>query len=222
MSVILKDPEYDNEFNGNITTFQLPTDYLHLLNCKAEISGSDVTKNRCEDNITTKTDIVNCYRLTANLEGGILNNYYNKPSHKRPYYYIIQRTNYDDFIKEDNVGYLPEYSPVKEGETPIYRFYDLKGRFDRTSNQSPLFIEIHLGDSNYKVNRIQLTYLRSPMYVSMTQEELLSIDDETQVLEFPDYVCYEIINIFVKLLLENAGDPRLSTVMPINQSIAVN
>lgn len=221
MSVILKDPEYDNEFNGNITTFKLPTDYLHLLNCKAEISGSNVDKNRCGDKITTKTNIVNCYRLTANLEGGILNNYYNKPSHKRPYYYIIQRTNHDDFIKNNEEGYSPVYSPVKEGETPTYRFYDLKERFDRTSHQSPLFIEIHLGDSDYVVNRIQLTYLRSPMYVSMTQEDLLSVEDNTQVLEFPDYVCYEIINIYVRLLLENASDPRLSTVTPINQSIAV-
>lgn len=222
MSVILKDPEYDNEFNGNITTFKLPTDYLHLLNCKAEVSGSDVAKNRCGDTSITKTNIVNCYRLTANLEGGILNNYYNKPSHKRPYYYIIQRTNYDDFIKNNEEGYSPVYSPVpKEDETQIYRFYDLKERFDRTSHQSPLFIEIHLGDSDYVVNRIQLTYLRSPMYVSMTQEDLLSVEDNTQVLEFPDYVCYEIINIYVRLLLENASDPRLSTVTPINQSIAV-
>jgi len=59
------------------------------------------------------------------------------------------------------------------------------------------------------------------MYVSMTQEDLLAVEDNTQVLEFPDYVCYEIINIYVKLLLENASDPRLNTNMPINQSIAV-
>jgi hypothetical protein len=38
-------------------------------------------------------------------------------------------------------------------------------------------------------------------------------------LEFPDYVCYEIINIFTRLLMENSGDPRLSTVVPINQTI---
>ena len=78
MAVILDDGDQENEWNGNITTFKLPLDYLHLLNCKAEVSGSDITKNRCGDNITTKTNIVNCYRLTANLEGGILNNYYNK------------------------------------------------------------------------------------------------------------------------------------------------
>lgn len=69
------------------------------------------------------------------------------------------------------------------------------------------------------VDKVQLTYLRSPMYVSMTQEELYDEADNTQVLEFPDYVCYEIINIFTRLLMENSGDPRLSTVVPINQTI---
>lgn len=59
------------------------------------------------------------------------------------------------------------------------------------------------------------------MYVSMTQNQILELEDNTQVLEFPDYVCYEIINIYVRLLLENAGDPRLQTNVPINQSIAV-
>ena len=168
-------------FNGNITTFDLPDDYLHLLNCKARISNKKIIKNRCEDKELTVSNLVNCSRLTANLDGGITGNYYNKPSHRKPYYYII----------------------------------------NRSSDQSNPSIEIHLGESKYTVDEVQLTYLRSPKYVSMTQEDLLSVEDNTQVLEFPDYVCYEIINIYVRLLLENASDPRLSTVTPINQSIAV-
>lgn len=226
---VLDSSNKSNEFGDNIFTFELPDDYLHLLNCKAEVSGSNVTSNRCGNITTNKTTAVNCFRLTANLDGGIMNNYYNKPSHKKPYYYIVNRNDNDTIIidnsnkgSDPDYGYSPVYNPeIKEGETPTYRFYDLKERFDRTSHQSPLFIEIHLGDSDYVVNRIQLTYLRSPMYVSMTQEDLLAVEDNTQVLEFPDYVCYEIINIYVKLLLENASDPRLSTVTPINQSIAV-
>lgn len=59
------------------------------------------------------------------------------------------------------------------------------------------------------------------MYVSMDQDDLIKEEDKTQVLEFPDYVCYEIINIYVRLLLENAGDPRLQTNIPINQTIAI-
>ena len=59
------------------------------------------------------------------------------------------------------------------------------------------------------------------MYVSMTQDDVLLPEDNTQTLEFPDYVCDEIINIVTRLLLENAGDPRLQTNVPINQTIAV-
>lgn len=59
------------------------------------------------------------------------------------------------------------------------------------------------------------------MYVTMTQEDLLNPIDNTQVLEFPDYICYEIINTYVKLLLENASDPRLQTNIPVNQTIAI-
>lgn len=59
------------------------------------------------------------------------------------------------------------------------------------------------------------------MYVSMTQDEVLLPKDNTQILEFPDYICYEIINIVTRLLLENASDPRLQTNVPINQTIAV-
>lgn len=59
------------------------------------------------------------------------------------------------------------------------------------------------------------------MYVSMDQDQVFAVEDNTQKLEFPDYVCYEIINIYVRLLLENASDPRLQTNIPINQTIAI-
>lgn len=60
------------------------------------------------------------------------------------------------------------------------------------------------------------------MYVSITEDEVLDIGDDTsQNLEFPDYVCYEIINILVKLIMENASDPRLQTNLPINQTISI-
>lgn len=60
------------------------------------------------------------------------------------------------------------------------------------------------------------------MYVSMKYEDVLNLsEDRTQILEFPDYVAYEVINICTKLLLENASDPRLQTNIPVNQTIAV-
>lgn len=39
-------------------------------------------------------------------------------------------------------------------------------------------------------------------------------------MEFPDYVCHQIINELVKLVMENSSDPRLQTNIPVNQTIA--
>jgi hypothetical protein len=47
---------------------------------------------------------------------------------------------------------------------------------------------------------------------------MLEGEDTSDEMEFSDYVCYEIINEFVKLLLENASDPRLQTNYAINQT----
>ena len=57
------------------------------------------------------------------------------------------------------------------------------------------------------------------MYIRLTQEQINSTLDFSQVLEFPDYVCFEIVNIFTRLLMENASDPRLQTNIPINNTI---
>ena len=187
-----------------------------MLNCKAKINNlSSTSNNKCGTSTNNSFKLVNCTRLTANLDGGIAENYYNKPSNKKPYYYIINRT---DVTKNDLTGY-DSFIQTNDGN---YSYEFLKESGSRICNQSALYIEIHLGESKNNVDEIQVTYLRAPMYVSMTQEELLTLEDTSQVLEFPDYVCYEIINIFVKLLMENSGDPRLSTNVPINQSIVTN
>lgn len=63
-----------------------------------------------------------------------------------------------------------------------------------------------------------MDYIKTPNRIEL-QETDLEGTDSTKPLEFSDYVCYEIINEFVKLLLENASDPRLQTNIPINQTV---
>ena len=200
-------------FDNKIFKFDIPDNYLHLLNCKAEISE---IPQRCN---STKTIIANCSRLTANLSGGVIDNYYNKPSYKKPYYYLTRRAeNLEVFYSRDNEVF---YVKTREENIKDNTVKSLLSETDVIPEKNDTKLEIHVGNSKCKVNKIELTYIRIPIHVSMTQEDLLEAEDNTQVLEFPDYVCYEIINIYVKLLLENASDPRLSTVTPINQSIAV-
>ena len=40
------------------------------------------------------------------------------------------------------------------------------------------------------------------------------------MLEFPDYVCQEIINELVNIVMENISDQRLQTHPVVSQSIA--
>ena len=58
------------------------------------------------------------------------------------------------------------------------------------------------------------------MFIRLTYDDITSTVDHTRMLEFPDYVCFEIVNEFVKLLMENASDPRLQTNYTVNQTIA--
>ncbi len=228
------DSKHVVEFGDNVWTLSLPKDYLHILNCIAEFSGNSYISSKCGDSgIQTITSP--CNRLTADLYPGVLNNYYMRPSHKKPYYYVINNndnkdkllpgtniipTNYSKDSEIRNGSYNPDKVEGSSEEDNRGKDF-LKEQYDRTANQSIINIQIHSGSSNWRLNKIYVTYLKAPMYVSMTQNQLLAMEDETQKLEFPDYICYEIINICVRLLLENASDPRLQTNIPINQTIAV-
>jgi hypothetical protein len=88
-------------------------------------------------------------------------------------------------------------------------------------NSTKSVLEIRVG--NEKTKKAPLTayvdYLKVPKIIELTDDDLESDVDSTAVVEFPEYACFEIINEFTKLLLENASDPRLQTNIPINQSI---
>jgi hypothetical protein len=93
---------------------------------------------------------------------------------------------------------------------------------DRLANPSNVRLELRFGrdDGIFVPSKLYIDYLKAPMYIRLTQEQINATLDYSQVLEFPDYVCFEIANIFTRLLMENAGDPRLQTNIPINNTIA--
>ena len=62
----------------------LPRDYLHLLNCICNFKA--MKSHKCiqsGDEFQYKAT-----RLTADLWGQIINNYYMRPTYERPYYYL--------------------------------------------------------------------------------------------------------------------------------------
>ena len=96
-----------------------------MLNCIAEFTGSDSNKSRCGNGVQ-RTITSTCQRLTADLYAGIINNYYMKPSHKKPYYYIINRNEKDQ----------PVTNPVMDNEIKVWLFdiqnsiYEIRSYFD--------------------------------------------------------------------------------------------
>ena len=281
---------------------ELPTDYLHTLNCICAYKVK--TKFSCWN----AGDIVyfKANRLSADLWGSIINNYYERPIYKRPYYYIhninssetLPTNPYtgnslgDPTIGKENTGTdgggtfdlsrniytnpsgVTYYSVYKRlisdtttvtclgtnlttkqvvdlGITDLYtttnnintvKVQDWTTGTDTTiqykvisglssviqqgtvryGNTSTVRMEIRYGQDNsvFELVKVIVDYIKVPQFINLTQQQLDLTLDTSQVMEFPDYVCQEIINELVIVIMENGSDPRLQTHIPISQSIA--
>ena len=217
-----EDPTYSHLSNGLFKSsyyVDLPADYMHLLNCIVEYKV-DVSNFKCYN----KGDIVYfaARRLTPDMYTQILNNAYMRPMYKRPYYYLNNINTANTIVTNPSMDTAILDANKKNNETPSALVDSNNKQGDRLANPSIVRLELRYGndDGVFVPNNIYVDYLKSPMYIRLTQEQINSTLDYSQVLEFPDYVCFEIANIFVRLLMENTSDPRLQTNMPINNTIA--
>ena len=74
-------------------------------------------------------------------------------------------------------------------------------------------MEIRYGtdDSIFELKKVYVDYIKAPQNIRLTQEELDYTEDKSQMLEFPDYVCQEILNELVHIVMENISHQRLQT-----------
>lgn len=246
-NVISKDALY-----GNIKEFNLPLDYLHLLNC---ICNFKVTKTfKCYN----AGDYVQfpAIRLTSDAWSQIINNFYMRPMYKRPYYFIhnvntqetIPTNPYNNKSQlnsaHDNTGTdfndkyythgqsCEEIGGALEEQSNLPRTIKLptntkedlveKPIGTRVANPTTVRLEVRYGKdtSIFQLENIWVDYIKAPQHIRLTQEQLDLTQDTSQIMEFPDYVCQEIINELVHIVMENSSDPRLQTHIPVNQSIA--
>ena len=217
---------------------ELPPDYLHMLNCVCIFKVNE--QKDCWD----KGDLWNCgaTRLTSDMWPLVINNFYMRPSYRRPYYFIhnvnksveLPTNSYEAAEGEKGLGtgtdapskdYNYQDNPnlsrsIKIGEKSESLVEKNIGR--RFGNASTVRCEIRYGKDNsvFELQSIHIDYLKSPQHLRLTQTQLDSTRDTSQMMEFPDYVCQEIINGLVKLVMENSSDPRLQTNIPVNQTIA--
>lgn len=191
----------------------LPDDYWHILNCVCDFT---LQKNHgCMK--AGKRLQYQAGKLTADNWPQVMNNHYLCPRYDRPYFYLTS------FGVPDTIQYKqPTETLVSNGQINLKTLKEPEKGTLAFGNPSKVKIEIRYGTDieTFKLNQIYVSYLKIPKTVTLTAEQLDRVDDRSQILEFPDYICFEILNELVKLLQENFGDPRLQTNMAVNQSIA--
>lgn len=198
--------EWSNVLDESGYYCELPKDYFHILNCIIRFKRNDdntVSKKCNTPYFIGDGDLIPAKKLTSDIYPSILTNAYLKPSIRQPYYFINNIGVPDNNIIQTELEKL--LNPCEEQSFP-----EMKNK-----------LELRFGNQNfYKPEKVYIDYLKTPEKINLTYDQLDGISD-SQTLEFPDYVCYEIINEMTKLVLENASDPRLQTNIPINQTIDV-
>lgn len=226
---------------GGVVEFELPTDYLHILNC---ICNFEVSKTFKCYNAGDSVQFA-ARRLTSDMWSQIINNFYMRPMYRRPYFFIHNVNTVSNGSTQKNIptnttidmvgdysvdtdsstadiSNLPRTISIGIGSAATNHSAVEKETANRYGNSEPVRLEIRYGKDNsiFKLNKIYVDYIKTPQFIRLTQEQLDLTEDTSQIMEFPDYVCQEIINELVTLMMENSSDPRLQTNIPINQTIA--
>ena len=149
------------------------------------------------------------------------------------YQQIKAYTNPNDVTSETFNTYFRKISPNKNRS--ILKLSDvLKTNTDKTlslanktpgyryGNTQPVRCEIKFGDKKEgeTLSNVHIEYIKTPIHVELTQDQLDSSEDYSQMMEFPDYVNQEIINELVHLVMENQSNPRLTTNIQMTNTIA--
>ena len=67
--------------------YDLPEDYMHILNCICKFEN--ISNSKCSNHTEKQYEAIPASKLDTASWPHTIENYYMKPSRKRPYYYII-------------------------------------------------------------------------------------------------------------------------------------
>lgn len=123
-------------------------------------------------------------------------------------------------VEEGKSSNFPRTITLNDGTTTIDAVE--KETAYRYGNASKVRMEVRYGhdDTVFTLVKVFVDYIKTPQYIRLTQEQVNLTEDTSQIMEFPDYVCQEIINELTMLVMENTADPRLQTNTTVTQSIA--
>ena len=123
----------------------MPSDYLHLLNC---ICIYKVKKTfKCYN--AGDTWRASAKRLTADMYSQVLDNFWNKPTYKNPYYYIHNVNSIKDVVEEEIQGAgssAVTVQTVKRATNPTNPFDSTTGK---GTGISDLIVRNPSNNSNY-------------------------------------------------------------------------
>lgn len=221
--------EFSNGLTGAIYECNLPLDYMHLLGCVCIFKVNKTFECYDKDQYVKRI----AERSTVDKLNALNEDYYLRPSVRKPYF-IIKNVNTSEGTHE-----LPT-QPLKNGDTLSYETEGNDGELPKTikiggqnvdlvekpavnryGNASPIRLEIRYGndDTLFQLEKVVVDYMRTPQNIRLTQRQMDLVEDTSQILEFPDITCQQIINRFAAIYLENTSDQRLQTNMQVNQGI---
>lgn len=215
------------ELQEAIYSLNLPGDYFHLLSCLVEYTVQ--TKYKAYDEgyrfpHPTK-------RMTSDMYANIMTNAWLKPDFKRPYHFVQNNErsiigNWAD-DSDHNKAEILNMINKEAGSRLVHNAYDDKDNTNGLTSSDEIIgpkLEINYGRDNsvFKLTKITLQYLKAPQLLRLTPEQLDSTIDYSQVLEYSEYVCQEIIKETVKLILLRNGDPKIQAYDAVNTSVNPN
>lgn len=194
---------------------EIPEDYWHILNCVCYYTPNNGKRCKAKDSIKR----AKATKLTADMVNEVMDNYWNKPSISKPYYYLhhINRV-----VSKPTDAVASAIGSIQntgiDGAPTLGKRNADKNAQERYGNASKVLLEIRCGrDSG--LQKVMIDYLKTPQHLKLIPEQLDSVQDTSQILEFPDYVCQEILNELVHIVMENNSDQRIQTHPVVSQSI---
>ena len=156
---VIDDVAKKDSLYGAVYEFELPQDYLHLLNCICEYKVNKPFKCYNEGTFVQ----FGASRLTSDLWSKIINNFYMRPDYKRPYYFI-HNVNMEGNIKQvfrGSMGRIPSAQSTVPTDSGNIDFQNISTTGEQDYENTPYVKDVSGGLSrkitinNQNVNGIE-------------------------------------------------------------------
>ncbi len=196
--------DYDNPAENELSfkrkgsnyyfTGKLPNTYFHMLNCILEYTVK--TGYKCYP--AGSSFSMPAKPLSSDKESLILQNAWLKPSYRNPYFKI------------ESGGWQ---ATAGQGDTPGSK---LSVTFGPDAN-----IVRTAGDiaGVFELTKVHCDFIKYPMEIVLTNDQLNTLIDGSQIMEFKEDVCHEIIKEAVVLIAFGNNNPIAQNYSAVNQSV---